>query len=71
MTRREEPKISSRLVKLDQLELYKIQVRNNYDAIRYARRDMSYSPTQFGGLQGQRILLSTPSVMELIEFEVS
>ncbi len=71
MTRKEQPKISNRLVKLDALQLYKIQVRNNFEAIRYAQKDMIYTPTQFGGLQGQRILLEAPSVVEIIEFEVS
>ncbi len=71
MSRKDQPKINTRLVNLNPLELYKIQVRNNYDTIRYSQRDMSYTPTQFGGLQGQRIVLETPSVMEIIEFEVS
>jgi hypothetical protein len=71
MTRREQPKISNKLVRLSPLELYKLQVKNNFDSIRYEQRNMSYTPTQLGGLQGQRILLESPSVVEIIEFEVS
>lgn len=71
MQRKDTPKINNRLVRLTPLELYKIQVRNNYEAMRSVRRGMDFTPTQFGGLQGQRIVLSDPSVMEIIEFEVT
>lgn len=66
-----QPKITNQLVNITPLELYKIQVKNSFEALRYQYKKMSYVPNQFGGLTGQRIMLSEPSVMEIIEFEVT
>jgi hypothetical protein len=66
-----QPKISNKLVNITPLELFKMQVRNSYDSLRYSARGMSYTPNQFGGHAGQRIILSEPAVMEIIEFEVT
>lgn len=66
-----QQKISNNLIQLNATELFKTQVRNNIDKIRYQNRGMSYTPVQFGGLSGQRFLMSEPSVMEIIDFEVT
>ena len=66
-----QPRILNRLTNISPFELYKIQVKNNFDALRYAMKDMNYTPNQFGGLVGQRIMISEPTVMEVIEFEVT
>lgn len=66
-----QPRIQNRLTNITTMELFKIQVRNSYDNLRYASRGMTYIPNQFGGHSGQRILLSEPSVMEIIDFEVT
>lgn len=66
-----QPKIHNKLTNITTMELFKIQVRNSYDALRYQSRGMTYIPNQFGGHNGQRIMLSEPSVMEIIEFEVT
>lgn len=66
-----QEKINTNLVPLTASEMYRLQVRNNMDNIRYTNRGMTHIPTQFGGLAGQRSLLSEPSVMEIIDFEVT
>jgi hypothetical protein len=71
MIRTQQPRILNKLVPMTPLELFKTQVRNNYEMMRYTAKNMSYTPMQFGGLAGQRILLQEPSVMEVIEFEVT
>lgn len=71
MNRIQQPKIITKLIRITPTELYKFQIRNGFDNIRYTNRDMTYYPTQFGGVQGQRIVLSEPSIMEITEFEVT
>lgn len=66
-----KPRISNKLVNITIMEMFKMQVRNSYDTFRYKARDMSYTPNQLGGIAGQRIVIGAPSVMEVIEFEVT
>ena len=66
-----QPRITNKLINITIMELFKIQVKNSYEALRYQAREMSYTPNQFGGISGQRIILSEPAVMEIIEFEVT
>jgi hypothetical protein len=65
------PKIVSRLAAITPYELYIQQVKGSYDAIRAGRDNSSYFPNQFGGLQGQLIVLDEVLVLDLIDFEVT
>lgn len=64
------PKIVPKLTPITPYELYIQQVKGTYDAIRAARRNITYYPNQFGGIQGQLIVLDEQFVLDLIEFEV-
>lgn len=49
-------------------ELFKMQVQGMYDKLRYGKVK-SYVPAQFGGYDGQRIVLQEDMVLTVVEFE--
>lgn len=63
-------KIISRLTPMTPYELYMQRVASTFDAIRKSSRGYDYTPAQFGGIFGQRVVIDQNVVLELIEFEV-
>ena len=62
-------KIINRLKPITPMELYLQQVKSTYDSIRYERKSLSYIPSQFGGIFGQRSIAENGVVLEIVEFE--
>jgi hypothetical protein len=50
-------------------EIYLQRVKATYDAFRYSAVGKDYIPPSFGGLFGQQVMVSSPNILELIEFE--
>jgi hypothetical protein len=64
------PKIISKLTPITPYELFLQQVKGSYDAIRVARKGATYYPNQFGGIQGQLIVLDQILVIDQIDFDI-
>jgi hypothetical protein len=50
-------------------QLYLEQVKGVSDSYRASRAGLSYYPSQFGGLKGQRLVLADQPVLQLIDFK--
>jgi hypothetical protein len=64
------PRIIPRLAPMSPYEVFLQQVKGAYDGIRAGRIDMTYYPSQFGGLFGQQQVLGEVVVLEVTDFEV-
>jgi hypothetical protein len=63
-------KIIPKLTPITPRELYFQLVSNIYDTIRYTNMGVDYSPAQYGGIFGQKVILDQSMVMEVTDFEV-
>lgn len=64
-----EPKIISKLVAMTPREVYLQRVKATFDSMKFKAQGQEYLPPSFGGLFGQQTIISTPTVLEVIEFE--
>lgn len=64
-------KILPKLIAITPCELYFQIVSGTYDAMRFKKINMEYTPAQFGGIFGQKTILDQSTVMEVTTFEVS
>lgn len=51
-------------------ELYLQRVNSSFEAIRKNNDGFDYTPSQFGGLFGQQVVVTTGTVLEVTDFEV-
>lgn len=66
-----EPKILNRLIAMTPREIYLQRVKASYDSFRFTAVGKDYIPPSLGGLFGQQTMVSTPNILELIEFETN
>lgn len=64
-----ESSITSRLVAMTPYQIYKTQVQGVMDKIRASFAGNEYIPSQFGGLSGQREVITEKVVLQVIDFK--
>lgn len=64
-------KIIPKLIPITPRELYFQIVSGTYDKMRFTNSGMEYTPAQFGGIFGQKVILDQSTVMEVTNFEVN
>ena len=63
-------KIIPKLLPITPLELYLQRVNATYDSIRKSAMGYDYTPAQFGGIFGHKILDTEAVVLEVITYEI-
>lgn len=63
-------KVLPKLTPITPHELYLQRVNAMYDFMRKTQRGYKYTPAQFGGLFGQRVVANGSEVLEMTTFEV-
>ena len=63
-------KIIPKLIPITPRELYFQLVNRTYDTIRYTNMGVAYTPAQYGGTFGQKVILDQSMIMEVTDFEV-
>ena len=64
-------KIIPNLLSITPNELYLQRINAMYDTLRKSNKNIDYTPCQFGGILGQRLVSQGSVVLEVTNFEIT